>query len=87
MHINHMFCILPPKSCSYSIIIQIWPNLHAGDVIGVGPSGLTVLDEAKYRERRESAGVFTAIPSLLRCVKKCANKLRQSFLHLASIQC
>ncbi|KAF5831216.1 hypothetical protein DUNSADRAFT_13453 [Dunaliella salina] len=41
-------------------------SIPMSDVIGVGPSGLTVLDEAKYRERRESAGVFTAIPSLLR---------------------
>mmetsp|Transcript_11824 Transcript_11824/g.32279 ORF Transcript_11824/g.32279 Transcript_11824/m.32279 type:complete len:696 (+) Transcript_11824:48-2135(+) len=41
-------------------------SIPMSDVIGVGPSGLIVLDEAKYRERRESAGVFTAIPSLLR---------------------
>jgi hypothetical protein len=42
-------------------------DTHTDDVMSVGPSGLTVLDEAKYKERRESAGVFTAIPSLLRC--------------------
>jgi len=34
--------------------------------MSIGPAGMIVLDDAKYRERRESAGVFTAIPSLLR---------------------
>lgn len=42
-------------------------SVPMSDTLSVGPAGITVLDEAKYRERRESAGVFTAIPSLLRC--------------------
>lgn len=41
-------------------------SLAMSDVLTVGPGGVIVPDEAKYRERRESTGLFAAIPSLLR---------------------
>eukprot|EP00197_Chlamydomonas_leiostraca_P003896 CAMPEP_0202868690 /NCGR_PEP_ID=MMETSP1391-20130828/11016_1 /ASSEMBLY_ACC=CAM_ASM_000867 /TAXON_ID=1034604 /ORGANISM="Chlamydomonas leiostraca, Strain SAG 11-49" /LENGTH=527 /DNA_ID=CAMNT_0049548889 /DNA_START=201 /DNA_END=1784 /DNA_ORIENTATION=- len=43
-------------------------SLSMSDVLNIGPGGLIVPDEAKYRERRESQGLFAAIPSLLRSV-------------------
>lgn len=41
-------------------------SLPMSEVLSVGIGGVVVPDEAKFRERRESAGVFAAIPSLLR---------------------
>ncbi len=42
-------------------------SLPSADVLNVGVGGMIVPEEARYRERRESPGVFAAIPSLLRC--------------------
>lgn len=42
----------------YSVAIQ--------DVLSIGRSDLIVYDDAKYRERKESNGLFAAIPSLLK---------------------
>lgn len=36
------------------------------DVISIGRGELLVYDDAKYRERKESAGLFAAIPSLFK---------------------
>lgn len=36
------------------------------DVISIGRGDLLVYDDAKYRERKESAGLFAAIPSLFK---------------------
>lgn len=36
----------------------------------MGVGGLIVAEESRYRERRESPGLFAAIPSLLRHVIK-----------------
>ncbi len=41
-------------------------SLPVTDVLAMGVGGVIVADEARYRERRESPGVFAAIPSLLR---------------------
>ncbi|KAG1680960.1 hypothetical protein FOA52_009919 [Chlamydomonas sp. UWO 241] len=41
-------------------------SISMGDVLSVGMGGVVVSEEAKYRERKETAGVFAAIPSLLR---------------------
>lgn len=41
-------------------------SLSMADVLSLGPGGVIVPDEAKYRERRETQGLFAAIPSLLR---------------------
>ncbi|KAF6259304.1 hypothetical protein COO60DRAFT_1294920 [Scenedesmus sp. NREL 46B-D3] len=42
----------------YSVAMQ--------DVLSIGRSDLIVYDDAKYRERKESSGLFAAIPSLLK---------------------
>lgn len=42
----------------YSVAMQ--------DVLSIGRSDLIVFDDAKYRERKESNGLFAAIPSLLK---------------------
>jgi hypothetical protein len=42
----------------YSVAMQ--------DVLSIGRSDLIVYDDAKYRERKESNGLFAAIPSLLK---------------------
>mmetsp|Transcript_5540 Transcript_5540/g.9626 ORF Transcript_5540/g.9626 Transcript_5540/m.9626 type:complete len:599 (-) Transcript_5540:1232-3028(-) len=41
-------------------------SLPMADVVSMGVGGLVVSEEARYRERRESPGLFAAIPSLLR---------------------
>jgi hypothetical protein len=41
-------------------------SLPLTDVVNIGVGGLIVEDSSRYSERRESAGVFAAIPSLLR---------------------
>lgn len=43
-------------------------SISMADVISIGRGELLVFDDAKYRERRESAGLFAAIPSLLKSV-------------------
>lgn len=43
-------------------------SVSMGDVLGIGPGGIIVSDEAKYRERRESNGMFAVIPQLLRSI-------------------
>jgi hypothetical protein len=41
-------------------------SVAMADVLSIGRSELLVYDDAKYRERKESAGLFAAIPSLLK---------------------
>lgn len=43
-------------------------SISMGDVLAIGPVAVTVMDEAKYRERKETSGLFAAIPSLLRSI-------------------
>jgi hypothetical protein len=33
----------------------------------MGVGGIIVADEARYRERRESVGIFAMIPAMLKC--------------------
>jgi hypothetical protein len=41
-------------------------SVSAEDILSVGRSEVIVYDDAKYRERKESNGLFAAIPSLFK---------------------
>ncbi|KAI8477197.1 MAG: hypothetical protein J3K34DRAFT_463259 [Monoraphidium minutum] len=41
-------------------------SVGADDILSVGRSEVIVYDDARYRERKESSGLFAAIPSLLK---------------------
>lgn len=43
-------------------------SVGLAEVLSIGRGEVLLYDDARYRERRESAGLFAAIPSLLRSV-------------------